>query len=324
MAATTYRQLALSWHPQSGRDHTFNIIAAVTLVGSLLLGLLLSSITVPKAEQHIRALVPDRVARFIVERPKPTPRPVVTPPPAQLPKPEPRVERPAPQERKPLTKAEQRARKSIEGTGLLALAKELSDLADTSSVNTMVATKVNTAPANTQAATVDTGILTAGAGGGGGAGKGSGGVGQGAHVGNVGTTTLDDNQRRVAQGLLAAQGAPGGQTRTAATGTSAGGAGAKGRGGRTEEEVGIVLDQHKSALHSIYNRARRTNPGIKGKIVLVITVLPSGKVSNVVPKSSELNAPELEASLLARIRQIEFGQREGGVLTVTVPIEFLP
>jgi hypothetical protein len=43
-----------------------------------------------------------------------------------------------------------------------------------------------------------------------------------------------------------------------------------------------------------------------------------------VSKSSELNAPELEASLVARIKQFDFGKRQGVPLTVTTPVEFLP
>ena len=48
MATMNYRQLALSWHPESDRDHTFNVIALAILVCSLGLGLLMSSISLPK------------------------------------------------------------------------------------------------------------------------------------------------------------------------------------------------------------------------------------------------------------------------------------
>jgi TonB family protein len=312
MAAITYSQLALGWRPESERDHTFKVIALATVVCFLGLGLVMSSIPLPKEERAARSVVPERVARFIMERPKPAPKPAIKPPPLQPPKPEERIQRTPREVRKPLTKAEQQARKTAQGSGLLALAKELSDLADTSSINTMVARKINTAPTNTAAASVDTGILTSDTG------RKSGGVRQDAHVGNVGTTKLDDNQQQLARGLLAAGGG-------SAIG-SAGGTGTPGRGpaARGDENVAMVMDQHKSMLHSLYNRARRSNPGLKGKIVLVITIQPSGLVSNIIIKSSELNAPDLEASLVARIKQFDFGKRQGGPLTVTVPVEFLP
>ena len=160
MAAITYSQLALSWRPESEREHTFKVIALVTMVCFLGLGLVMSFIPLPKEERAARSVVPERVARFIMERPKPTPKPAIKPPPLQPPKPEERIQRKPPEVRKPLTKAEQQARKTAQGSGLLALAKELADLADTSSINTMVAEKVNTAPTNTAAAAVDTAIRT--------------------------------------------------------------------------------------------------------------------------------------------------------------------
>jgi protein TonB len=40
--------------------------------------------------------------------------------------------------------------------------------------------------------------------------------------------------------------------------------------------------------------------------------------------SSELHAPELERKLLVRVKQFSFGAREGDVMVVTYPIDFLP
>lgn len=316
MVAMTYRQLALGWRPESERDHKFNVIALFVLSGFLLLGVILSSIPVPKDERVLRPAVPERVARFITEKPKPKPQPPAETKPQPPPPPpaETRIERPKPEERKPLTQAEEQARKRVQDKGLMALANDLAALADSSGISAMASQRVTTG-SNTQAATVDTGILTAE----GGRRGGSGGVRAGAHSGAVGTTQLDDNPAARTQGLLANQG----DVRST-TGRDASRGSGRGRSGRAEEDVAVVMDRHKSILHSIYNRARRSNPGLKGKIVLVITIQPSGQVSNIVIKSSELNAPELEASLLARIRQFDFGASEGGPLTVTVPVEFLP
>ena len=93
---------------------------------------------------------------------------------------------------------------------------------------------------------------------------------------------------------------------------------------RTEEDVAYVMDKHKSVLHALYRRARRNHPGLKGKIVLELTILPSGKVSKVRIVSSELNDPSLEQNLIARIRQFDFGSRPVQPLTLTIPVEFLP
>ena len=84
------------------------------------------------------------------------------------------------------------------------------------------------------------------------------------------------------------------------------------------------MDLNKSKLHSLYRRARRHNPGLKGKIVLEITILASGKVSVVTIKSSELNDPALESRLIARVKQFDFGVQNLKTVTVTFPVEFLP
>lgn len=308
----TYKHTVLIWHTDQESDRTFNTITLVALVCLFTFTVVVNLIQLPKPDRTIQVVIPERVAKYIEERrkepiPEPKPQPV---PQAQ---PEPPIQRPTPEASKPKTKVEEKARKSAQSSGLLVLAKELSALADASSINTMIAKKVNTAPANTAAATVDTRILTADTG------RKSAGVRQESHVANVGTTTLADNQQQLAQGLLAA-GDEKAVKSTGGTGKPARSGGA----GRGDEDVAMVMDQHKSTLHTIYNRARRTNPSLKGKIVLVITILPSGQVANIVIKSSELNSPELEASLVARVKQFDFGKRQGEPYTVTVPVEFLP
>ncbi len=84
------------------------------------------------------------------------------------------------------------------------------------------------------------------------------------------------------------------------------------------------MDKNKSKLHSLYRRARRSHPGLKGKIVLEITIAPSGKVLKVRIKSSELNDPKLESRLVARIKRFDFGSYSVQKVTVTFSIEFLP
>ena len=41
-------------------------------------------------------------------------------------------------------------------------------------------------------------------------------------------------------------------------------------------------------------------------------------------ESSDLRTPELEAKLLARIRQFDFGAKDVDVMIVTWPVDFLP
>ena len=312
---TYYQPALLPWNVTDKAEKHFRRILTAVLLLSLAFGLVVRWLPLPPHDPNKVEELPPRYAKLLLEH-QPLPPPKVERPLPPPPKTETPIQRPTPVERKPQTQAEQKARKSVEGAGLLALSKELSALADSSNVSTMVAKKLNTAPASTAAATVDTRILTSDTG------RKSVGVRNDAHVGTVGTTRLDDSQQRVAQDLLAAN-TEKASGKAAGSGASAG-TQSQGANPRRFEDVAMVMDQNKGTLYTIYNRTRRSNPGLKGKIVLVLTILPSGQVSNIVIKSSELNAPELEASLVARIRQFDFGKRPGGPLTVTVPVEFLP
>ena len=310
MVSMSYKQSVLVWDSGHQSDRTFNAIALGTIGICLAFSMLIARLPPPQIDRTIVTEIPERIAKFMAEMKIPEAQPEIKAQPEQ-PKAEDKIERPTTKESKPITKTQEQARKNAQGSGLLVLAKELSALADTSNINSMVTKNLNTAPTNTAAATVNTNIVTSDSG------RKTVAVSQGAHVGTVGTTKLAD-QQKTTQGLLDASG---GNAGGKSIGTASPQRGASGRG---QEEVAIVMDQHKGMLYNIYNRARRANPGLKGKLVLVLTILPTGQVSNIVIKSSELNSPDLEASLVARIRQFDFGKRDGGPLTLTVPVEFLP
>ncbi len=93
---------------------------------------------------------------------------------------------------------------------------------------------------------------------------------------------------------------------------------------RTAEEITDIIDKNKGALFRIYNRELRSDPTLKGKVVLEITIAPSGKVVSVKLLSSELAAPSLERKLVARIKLINFGAKEVETVTTTLPIDFFP
>lgn len=94
---------------------------------------------------------------------------------------------------------------------------------------------------------------------------------------------------------------------------------------RTDEEIQIVFDRYKDALYRIYNRELRKNAMLKGKLILRITIEPSGKVTRCILDSSNLNAPELENKIIARVLKFNFGQKPAAtVLTILYPIDFLP
>ena len=112
-------------------------------------------------------------------------------------------------------------------------------------------------------------------------------------------------------------------------GTGANGGGTLQRGGsgkasRSIEEIKLVFERNKGSIYAIYNRALREEPGLQGKVVLKLTISPSGNVTDVRIESSELKTPELESKLLARIRQFDFGSKDVDQMVVTWPVDFLP
>ncbi len=317
MVDITYQALALRWSPQDKSDHTFNITAAVTLSLFLVLALILSSIDVPVEERKAVVPIRDEVIVNIKERAKPIPK-VVEPPkvaeplkPAEQPQEEVEITRPR-DEVKPLTREQEVARKKVEKIGIFRLKDQLAEMVDTASASNVVNQTISHAGAGTQVAAANTSILTAGVG------RSSGGVSVPLHTASVDAIRLENTGQaaagQVAQAAIKESPKPSRAPDTVSSG----------EGVRAEEDVVSVLDQNKSTLNTLYRKARRSNPGLKGRLVLEITVLASGSVANVIVKSSELNDSALEESIISRVKLLDFGAREGGARTVVYPIEFLP
>ena len=55
-----------------------------------------------------------------------------------------------------------------------------------------------------------------------------------------------------------------------------------------------------------------------------LKIAPSGQVLECRVISSELKTPDLEAKLLARIRQFDFGAKDVEQMNATWPVDFLP
>jgi hypothetical protein len=118
---------------------------------------------------------------------------------------------------------------------------------------------------------------------------------------------------------------------TSAIAGGGGGGGAKGvsgRGGpgagRTDEEIQIVFDRHKSALYRLYNRELRQNPTLKGQMVLRLRIEPDGSVTLCDLQGTDMQAPQLVAQVLERVRTFDFGAKAVPAITILYPIDFLP
>ncbi len=100
--------------------------------------------------------------------------------------------------------------------------------------------------------------------------------------------------------------------------------GGSGKASRSIEEIKLVFERNKGAIYAVYNRALREDPSLQGKVVVSLTIAPSGGIVDVRIVSSELRAAELESKLLARIRQFDFGPKDVDQMIVTWPVDFLP
>jgi len=158
---------------------------------------------------------------------------------------------------------------------------------------------------------------------------GSGGINTSGYSSNTGGGGLAGRSTTLVEGAIGGGGG-GGAGRAGSAGAQAGKAGgtvqrgSSGKASRSIEEIKLVFEKNKGAIYAIYNRALRENPGLQGKVVLELKIAPAGNVLECRIVSSELNAPELEAKLLARIRQFDFGAKDVDQMNVTWPVDFLP
>jgi protein TonB len=330
MTTATYQQLALAWHPQSKKDKSFIIFATIIVLLFVCIGFYMGSIELPKETKRAKVAIPERVAKFILEKPKVKPKPKVikkVPPkpkvikkdPPKI-KDKPKVKKPQVKTERVLTKTQVKARETASESGLLALSNELSDLMDTSSIDAMVGNKIakNRTSSQSNKAQRDK-FLTADAS------KGSGGVSTTSVLnGSRNSVKLDQAQVAAAQQQLLASRADTRLVEGTKPEKSTDKAFKRTGNYRAEEDIAYVMDKNKSKLHALYRKARRTNPGIKGKIVLEITISPEGKVLVVKIASSELNDKKLESRIVSRVKQFNFGVANVKAVTVTYPIEFLP
>jgi TonB family protein len=255
--------------------------------------------------------VPERIVEFILEQPKPKPKPVpkVEVPPPPKPEPLPQVERPV-ETPAPVAKVEPKPdpRKKAAASGLLALSDQLAELRDLEVTKDVAARPLNAGAG--EKSRVDRSILTAKVG------TGSGGiaVSQASSGFGGGSTGLKGHATaKVASPVTAATAAPEAER----SGQSA-------KAARTREEIELVFDKNKSAIYALYSRALRDNPALQGKVVLEVTIAPSGEVTQCRVISSELGDAELERKLVARVRMFRFDDRDVAVMTTTKPIDFFP
>jgi len=304
----------------------------------------------PKAKEKAKAELPKPPPEKAVALNNNKPDPIK--PPAKKPDAPAKValnkEAPVPEARVPLPNKPpgeiDAARRKVAGIGLLAMNNDLQELHGAPiavqlapvkqgpGVGTSVGVGVG---AGTEAGVPVRAMITSNAT------NGSGGINTAGYSKNTGGGGLAGQSLTMVEGVIGGgggggAGGGGARGRGDGTGSGVGGAGGNGGGGgnltkggsgkasRAIEDVRLVFERNKGSIYAIYNRALRDEPGLQGKVVLKLTIAPSGGVTDLRIISSELKMPDVEQKLLARIRTFDFGAKDVNEMVVNYPLDFLP
>jgi TonB family protein len=296
--AGNYRIFELPWTPSEEEERRFRRLLWSALGLLLVFALVLPWLPVP--ERQVAAPLPEEVVRMVLPPPAP-PKPVEKP--KEQPKPE-----PVKQEKPPVDKTLE-ARKKAEKQ-LSAIKDQLADLRelDPKRLETKQLMAKVEGPSRSERSLITSQVAAAGSGG-------------------INTASLS-------QGFGGAKGALGGHTTTQGIGSfadqinrgraEATRSGTSGKAARSREEIEMVFDRNKAAIYALYNRALRDSPQLQGKVVVELTIAPTGEVSACRVVSSELNDADLERKLVARIKMFVFESRDVESITTTKPIDFFP
>ena len=310
-------QDTLPWS-DTERDRKLFGFVVISIAVTLMFFLIVNFLPLMKTEEKQLEEVAPHLAKLIIEKraePKPPP-----PKPKQKkkdkPKPKPKEKKkvdkpkPKPKAKKPKPKPDRSAQARKKAQKAAAVVEDaLADLRDFD-VASLDRNKPVTSGATKSTSTNNTTAIVAAR-----AKQGSGGIDSSRLSRATGGANLSGRSTTNVKSSIGSGGGPKGKR-------SGGG---DGRASRPYEEIELIFQKNKGRIFSLYNRALRKDPSLQGKIVLELTIAPSGKVTKVRIVSSELNNPELERKLIARVKGFRFKPRSDvGTLVVKYPIHFLP
>ncbi len=287
----------LPWDTVGSEEKRARWLLLAALLLAFVLLVVLQSITLPPVDRAQAEKMPERLAKLVMEKKKEPPPP---PPKEEVVKEEEKPKEEKPKEEKPVEEKVQKAREKA-SKALAEAKEELAAMQDLAAAFDFGAdqplSKAGAASPSEGALSRD--LITSRTG------KGSGGV-------NIGTASSGGGGAGVAGGGKLG----GAQVAKVDSNITEGGIGAtrksaSGKLERTEEEIRRVMDRNNGALQAIYQRALRSNPTLKGAIVLRLVIAPDGSVTSADLVSSELGDAETEKKLLTRIKAINFGAIEG-------------
>ena len=285
------------WSLVDRDERRFDKIVLAMIIFFTLSGLAVPFITVPKIERSKAETLPPRLTKLLVEKKK---APPLVPPQ----KTEPQTPKDKTVKKKEHTEQEiAAARKKAASSGLLALQGELADLRQHTALTRLKS--VNKLITNGTKAAAKRSIIAS----------------------NIDKASGGINTSRLSRNVVTAELA-GRDTTQIDTPVPLGEITDSGGGNRlatrTLEEIQLIFDQNKGAIYSIYNRALRSNPTLKGKVVLSITIDPSGRVLECKIISNEVDSSEFAQKLVTRVKLFNFGAKDVDTMVVTYPIDFLP
>ncbi|HWW29494.1 MAG TPA: AgmX/PglI C-terminal domain-containing protein [Steroidobacteraceae bacterium] len=292
-----YRRYELPWSPSEETERRFRVILRNLGIAFLIIAVILPFL--PRSERITNTeSLPERVVQLVIQPPPP-------PPPPPPPKPEKPVEKVPSKVPTPPVPVDPRIKASK--SGLLANLDDLAALRDQIDLDKFAKNQAKTTDPG-DVSMVQRSIITSKAGG---------------TSGGISAPT--------SSGLAAGSGSLRGIYTTqvkdpnlGAGGQAATRGGGSGKPSRSADEIALVFTKNKGAIDAMYARALRDNPALQGKVVIELTIAPSGDITAARIISTELNAPEFETKLLARIRLFKFEAKDVAALTATKPIDFFP
>ena len=311
-----YREYELPWSSAEGQEQKFRRLLAIVFAVLFFLGAVWPYLPTPAVDPNAVEEIPPRIARLLLEQKPPPPPPKVKEPepepikdPIKEPEPEKVVEKqPEPPKPEPEPIDTQKVAREQAQAALLPFTEDLAALADSNVLEKLADERPLTASVG-QATRNERSMITSKVG------TASGGINTASMSRNTGGSGL--TARTTSQV----------ERPVAAVGQSAGGArrtGESGKASRSREEIELVFDKNKGAIFALYNRALRADPTLEGKLVLRLTIAPSGEVTFCEVISSELADPDLEQKLVQRVRMFRFEARDVEPITTTKPIDFFP
>jgi hypothetical protein len=311
---------AMPWSFDDECDRRYRRTLIASLFLCMLLGIVARLVTVPVQIQPAVVEIPERLAMMVRQEHK-KPEPVRKPKAEKKEekKKEEKVKEKPTHERPKEVPAEQVAvRKKTESVGVLAFKDSFKDLMKETKVARLGNEARLSNPATQAAgqAVASRSLVAIQAEGGS-----SGGISNSAFSRNIGSG--DGNSARLGRSTAgftrvkdAVAGLGGKEPRPLSSGA---------RPARTDEEIQLLFDRYKAALYRIYNTALRNDPTLRGKMVLRITIEPSGVVSACKVESCNMNAPDFSDQIVARVKMFNFGPKDGVPrTTILYPIDFLP